>query len=201
MYRPPSSCFRTFLDDVSKVSLIAAVHPTETIVCGDFNTRYKDSTCTNANNLADLLDTYGVVQHVSDATHERGNILDLIITAKTSGLLATPVSPTALLTDHYVLECALNVVKPERPKRRVCYRKFASINKRVFSADIINAFAVTFGTRIGPSTTTTALSRPSSTCRHRSSSLFVRGHRGIQNNCSVRNVTSVAQNVDGERHD
>ena len=173
-------------------------------MCGDFNTRYKDSTCTNANNLAYLLDTSGVVQHVSDATHERGNILYLIITAKTSGLLATPVSPTTLLTDHYVLECELNVMKPEGPKRRVCYRKFASINKRVFSADISNAFAVTFGTIIGPSTSTTALSRPSSTSTHRSShasSLFVRGHRGIRKNCPVRNVTSVEPNVDGERHD
>ena len=149
MYRQPSSCFRTFLDDVSKVLLIAAAHPTETIVCGDFNTRYKDSTCTNANNLADLLDTSGFVQHVSDATHEHGNILDLITKAKTSGLLATPVSPTTLLTDHYVVECELNnIMKPERPKRRVCYRKFASINKQVFSADIRNAFAVTSGTRI-----------------------------------------------------
>ena len=34
MYRPPSSYFRTFLDDVSKVLLTAAAHPTETIVCG-----------------------------------------------------------------------------------------------------------------------------------------------------------------------
>ena len=148
MNRPPSSCFRNFPDDVSNVLLIAAAHPTETIVRGDFNTRYKDSTCTNANNLADLLDTSGFVQHVSDATHERGNILDLIITAKTSGQLATPVSPTTLLTDHYVFECELNVMKPEYPKRRVCYRKFASINMRVFSADIRNAFAVTSGTRI-----------------------------------------------------
>ena len=94
MHRQPSSCFKTFLDDVSKVLLIATAHPTETIVCGNFNTRYKDSICMKANNLTDLLDTSGFLQHVSDASHERGNILDLIITAKTSGLLATPVSPT-----------------------------------------------------------------------------------------------------------
>ena len=90
MYRSPSSCFKTFLDDVSKVLLIAAAHPTETIVCGDFNTRYKDSTCIDAINLAYLLDTSDFVQHVSGATHERGNILDLIVTAKTSNLLTTP---------------------------------------------------------------------------------------------------------------
>ena len=148
MYRPPRSCFKTFQDDGSKVLLIVAAHPTETIVCGDFSTRYKDSTCTDAINLADLLDTSGFVQHVSGATHERGSILDLIVTAKTSNLLTTPVSPTTLLTDHCALECDLNVVKPEHPKRRVRYRKFASIDKRAFTADIRDAFAVMSGTTV-----------------------------------------------------
>ena len=75
IYRPPSSCFITFLEDVSKELLIVAAHPTETIVCGDFNTTYKNTTCTNANNLADLLETSGFMQRVSDVTHERDNIL------------------------------------------------------------------------------------------------------------------------------
>lgn len=39
VYRPPSSDFRSFLDDVGKVLLIASAHPSETIVCDDFNTR------------------------------------------------------------------------------------------------------------------------------------------------------------------
>ena len=82
MYRPPNSCFGTFLDDVSTVLLIAGTHPTETVVCGDFNTKYGEPTCTDAVNLADLLDTAGFTQHVTGATHERGNTLDLVITAK-----------------------------------------------------------------------------------------------------------------------
>ena len=61
VYRPPSSDFRSFLDDVGKVLLTAAAHPTETVVCGYFNTRYGDPTCTNATNLADLFDTSGFV--------------------------------------------------------------------------------------------------------------------------------------------
>ena len=99
-------------------------------------------------NLADLLDTSGFVQHVSGATHVRGSTLNLIVTAKTYNLLTTPVSPTTLFTDYYALECDLNVVKPERPKRRVRYRKFASIDKRAFTADIRDAFAVTSGTTV-----------------------------------------------------
>ena len=92
VYRPPSSDFRSFLDDVGKVLLTAAAHPTETVVCGDFNTRYGDQTCTNATNLAGLLETSGFVQHVNSPTHERGNILDLVITSSTSHIIATAVN-------------------------------------------------------------------------------------------------------------
>ena len=59
VYRPPPSDFRPFLDDIGNVLLTAAAHPTEIVVCGDFNTRYGDPTCTNATDLADLLETSG----------------------------------------------------------------------------------------------------------------------------------------------
>ena len=39
VYRPPSSDFGSFLDDVGKMLIIAAAHPSETVVCGDFNIR------------------------------------------------------------------------------------------------------------------------------------------------------------------
>ena len=80
-----------------KVLLNAAAHPTETVVCGDFNTRYGDPTCTNATNLSDLLETSGFVQHVNSPTHERGSILDLVITSSTSHIIATAVKPNKLI--------------------------------------------------------------------------------------------------------
>ena len=136
VYRPPSSDFRPFLDDAGKVLLTAAAHPTETIVCGDFNTRYVDPTCTNATNLADLLETAGFVQHVNSPTHERGNTLDLGITSSTSHIIATPVTPTTLITDHYAVECEHHQPKPKCMKRHVQYRKFTAIDNDRFAADL-----------------------------------------------------------------
>ena len=121
---------------MGKVLLTAAAHPTETVVCGDFNTRYGDPTCTNAMNLADLLDTSGFVQHVKSPTHERGNTLDLVITSGTSQIIATAVKPTTLVTDHYVVECELHQPKPKCLKRHVEYRKYAAIDNGQFAADL-----------------------------------------------------------------
>ena len=89
-------------------AMIAGTHPTETVVCGDFNTKYAEPTCTDAVNLADQLDTAEFTQHVTGATHERGNTLDLVITAKTSHPIATAVKPTSLITDHYANSSSQN---------------------------------------------------------------------------------------------
>ena len=139
VYRPPTSHFRTFLDDIGKILLIAAAHPTETVVCGDFNTRYGDSTCADAMNLADLLETHGFVQHVQGATHERGNTLDLVITSGTSHVIATTVELETFLTDHRVIECELRQPKPERMTRRVQYRKYSAIDGSRLTADLAAA--------------------------------------------------------------
>ena len=136
MCRPPNSCFGTFLDDVSTVLLIAGTHPTETVVCGDFNTKYGEPTCTDAVNLADLLDTAGFTQHVTGATHERGSKLDLVITAKTSHPIATAVKPISQITDRYAVECELLQSKPSRLKRHITYRRQSAINKNIFAADL-----------------------------------------------------------------
>ena len=77
------------------------------VVCGDLNTKYCDPTCTDAVNLADLLDTAGFEQHFTGATHERGSTLDLVITAKATHPIVTAVRPTSLITDHYNVECEL----------------------------------------------------------------------------------------------
>ena len=97
-------------------------------------------------NLATLIDNAGFVQHVTSATHLSGNTLDLLITPRAFTLLSTPVRPTTLLTDHHVLECDLTVLKPTHLTRRVCYRKYSSIDKRAFAIGIYNAFA---GTTVG----------------------------------------------------
>ena len=126
--------------------LVQPQHTNESIICGDFNVHYGNINSIGAMNLATLIDNAGFVQHVTSATHLSGNMLDLLITPRAFTLLSTPVRPTTLLTDHHVLECDLTVLKPTRLTRRVCYRKYSSIDKRAFAIDIYNAFA---GTTVG----------------------------------------------------
>ena len=121
---------------MSKVLLIAGTHPRETVVCGDFNTKYGDPTCTDAVNLADLLETAGFEQHVTGATHERGNTLDLVISARAPHPMFPAVGSMSLITDHYAVECGLLKSKPDHLNRHVTYRKYSGINNSSFAADL-----------------------------------------------------------------
>ncbi len=47
------------------------------VVVGDFNIHYDDHL--KADKLIDLLDTFGLIQHVNTSTHIHGHIFDLVI--------------------------------------------------------------------------------------------------------------------------
>ena len=54
------------------------------IILGDFNVPYGDVDDAHARALRDILPDANLRQNVTDATHNRGNILDLIITSTSS---------------------------------------------------------------------------------------------------------------------
>ena len=141
VYRPPSSSLpRAFLEDFTELLNNVANHLSETIISGDFNIRYNNSQSTDVANFADLLDCAGFIQHVTEATHVSGNVLDLVITHRCSNIITSPVIPTTLLTDHLVVECELRYGKPGRQTHRVQYRKYSSIDQKTFTEDVRSMF-------------------------------------------------------------
>ena len=49
--------------------------------CGDFNCPGSDGSSNSDSRLTDLFNEYNLTQHVHSLTHDRGNILDLIVTS------------------------------------------------------------------------------------------------------------------------
>ena len=130
--RPPSPLSRAFMDYLSLTLNAAARHPNEAIICGDCSVHYGNPRSVGA---------------MTGATHVSGNMLDLVITPCSPILIAT-VTPTTLATYHRAVECDFLVVKPARPKCRVRYRKYASIEKRAFANDICDALSVSSGSTV-----------------------------------------------------
>ena len=66
---------------------------------------------TNAKKFCELLETFGLIQHVAFPTHTSGHMLDLII-SRSINVIITELESTLALSDHSFIECNLNIPKP-----------------------------------------------------------------------------------------
>jgi hypothetical protein len=80
IYRPPDSSFPTFVDEFAL--LLEGISSTrrKLIILGDFNLHIDFSCNVAGQRFLALIESFGMVQRVSGATHKRGHKLDLIIT-------------------------------------------------------------------------------------------------------------------------
>jgi hypothetical protein len=83
-------------------------HYDEVIFTGDFNLRLlsEPRVCEQLN---DLLMSFSLFQHVNQPTHERGDILDLVITRTASTILSSiSLTPVGDLTKHKKLASSIH---------------------------------------------------------------------------------------------
>ena len=79
-----------------------------------------DDSDPHASALCDVLSDANLRQNVTDATNNRRNVLDLVITASSSSLV-TGVSVDNLVTDHFAVICDLATIKPRPPRKTIMY--------------------------------------------------------------------------------
>ena len=67
----------------------------------------------------DVLDMYGLQQHVTETTHTSGHTLDLIISRENDDLVSTVYSYIGLPSDHKAIKCLINMKRPSPTGKRV----------------------------------------------------------------------------------
>ena len=140
VYRPEPTAknrytMAEFFDEFSQ--LIASYHckNQELIIMGDFNFHINKPNLPNVRKFNDLLDTFGLAQHISEPTHVGGNILDLVITRQDSNLLKK-CHVDELLSDHFAILMDLDITRPEPIKKTITYRKTKKIKMDKFKEDL-----------------------------------------------------------------
>ena len=92
------------------------------------NIHVDDPNDPDAIKFLDLLDTYGLTQHVNTPTHRLGHTPDLIITRVSDALAkSTPISDS-YLSDHSTVLCPLVLRKPVLTVKQVTFRKIKAID-------------------------------------------------------------------------
>ena len=133
IYRPPHQSIPHFIEELD--TLLYALTP-KTILTGDFNIPIT-STSHNSRHLYDILESHNLSQKVTTPTHTANNILDLVISNKSSDIISNTVTHN-LITDHYIVLFNIHVPKPTRLSKTIKIRNIAKIDISKFMEDFIN---------------------------------------------------------------
>ena len=141
VYRPPYSqahpvtpCiffeeFSNYLESIVMCSEIL-------IIAGDFNFHFNDQSDTDTKRFIDMLETFGLKQHVTAPTHSSNHTLDLLITRSSNDINISSLETTFFLSDHCFVECYLSISHPDLSTKEICFRETKKINLDNFKTDI-----------------------------------------------------------------
>ena len=83
-----------------------------------------------------MLDTYSLSQNVTTPTHNRGHILDLVLTKSNADMIRTISVTDQALSDHLSITFTLHTSRTPRPVKTVSFRSFKSLDKDAFKAGL-----------------------------------------------------------------
>ena len=145
IYRPPYSpnhpiTASAFIEEFS--NFIADDLPNQhqdIIITGDFNIHFDDKFNTTTKAFNDLLQSFGLIQHVTSPTHVNGHTLDYIITHDNSDITVTTPSTDYFISDHCFVTTYININKPKVANQSISFRKIKEIDAPAFSSDLTSA--------------------------------------------------------------
>ena len=117
MNPPDESAYALFYEEFSRLlEHILAGWSSDLLIAGDFNFHLDDLNNRYAKRFVDILDGFGLQQHVKGPTHNKGHTLDLIITTSVVGLDDDLVRRVQVrdpcIADHFAVHCELHLQKP-----------------------------------------------------------------------------------------
>jgi exonuclease III len=141
LYRPPYSSehnvpMSVFFNEFSNYleSLLLSKEPL--LISGDFNIHIDDAADADSFKFQDLLESVGLRQHVTQATHTHGHTLDLIITRCSDQIIMNQPYVDRFISDHASVICDLLPAKPVMSIKRVSYRKLKCVNMTSLNQDL-----------------------------------------------------------------
>ena len=105
----------------------------------DFNFHLEDSMDYDAKRFLTLLNSFGLIQHVTTPTHKDGGLLDLVITRSSEKILKEVKVTPPSFSDHGVVHFKLAIEKPPYPQKRIQYRKLKLLDRDKFQSDIMES--------------------------------------------------------------
>lgn len=91
---------------------------------------------TQSSSFNDLLQSYGLQQHVTGSTHIHGYTLDLLISRNLDAKTISNLKVIGGISDHPAILCDLPLSKPKSGLKTITYRNLQSIELLKFADDL-----------------------------------------------------------------
>ena len=134
--------FSSFLEGL--VSTTSAL-----LVAGDFNFHIDEPNDCDARRFLQVLESFDLIQHVSEATHKKGHILDLIITRAHEKLVGRCTVDNPFVSDHLAVHSLLDLAKlpleRKRDKTDKTWVRFGNILKQSLSLLMLTLLMLKLG--------------------------------------------------------
>ena len=145
VYRPPYSqthpvSSSVFSEEFSNLLESIVMCAEVLLISGDFNFHLDDLSDNDAKTFTDLLETFGLSQHVTAPTHSSGHTLDLLISRSSNDInVVHLIQCTFFVSDHCFVECNLSFPCPNSLTKELQCRKMKHLNLQAFKADITDS--------------------------------------------------------------
>ncbi|XP_070552124.1 uncharacterized protein [Ptychodera flava] len=141
IYRPPksqknNSTVNEFLAEFSILLESAVPLPGHLIIAGDFNIHLDELNSPDTVKFMNLLHSMGLHQHILTPTHNKGHILDLLITRSTDELVHSVDVSNFMNSDHSLIRFDLNLRRPTPKKVSISRCNFRTVSIDVFQDEI-----------------------------------------------------------------
>lgn len=103
---------------------------------GDFNEHINNTSDPNAKIFIEIMEAFGLSQHVTSFTHKAGNILDHVYTEAGGNIRVSGCSVGDFISDHCIVHTTLEIPKENIVKKTITYRKYALIDHNHLTQDL-----------------------------------------------------------------
>ena len=141
IYHPPPSTsnglsVKLFLEEFSAYLEHLALAPGHLLLAGYFNFHIGQPDDSDAGRFLRILDSFDLMQHVTEPTHCNGHSLDLVITRANVNGMVSNCRVRHRISDHFAVHCNLHFAKPPLDRKEISFRKTRSIDFTRFREEL-----------------------------------------------------------------
>ena len=103
---------------------------------GNFNFHVEDVKDSEILAFKDLLQSFGLIQHVGCPTHQSGYTLDLIITKEEDALCVSDLVDKFYISDHSFVHSEIRANRPQAVRRTIRTRIMSNVEEKEIKKEL-----------------------------------------------------------------